>query len=565
MSEEHTSSMAQGPSIVVGVDFGTTFSGIAWAFNESVNEIEVMSTWPGGGNRTSVKAPSIISYGAQNSLWGYQVGPFTDAFRGIKLLLDEHQQTTYPPSLNSKILLQKYKINATQVTADYLQHVVRYAEEVLERRLGVPARAMNIRFVLTVPAVWSDKAKDSTLLAAVKAGISAQDISLVSEPEAAALYSLRAIQPNAIAKNDVFIVCDAGGGTVDLISYQIRELEPLALVEVVKGAGRICGSMLLDQRFERLLEQRMRPNGYATLTDKSKEAALTYWQDRVKPNFTGKFDDDFADVDYFIPIPGAQDDPSVPIEDGFFQLTSEDVTQIFEPIIQDVELLVAEQIKGIEKKQLSPKAILLVGGFGSSEFLFRRLQEANPTVTVMQPPDAWSAVVSGAVHRGLDGNRVESRIARRNYGIEYRTRYIDGVHQPQDKVWDDLEERYDVHGRMSWYIKKYSNLSENKPIKMPFYRAVQTTDTDGLVFIESLMFCNGDQAPEKKSNDTMRLCSLEADLSKIPQELFRKERNSQGVEYFEIHFDLVMIPTSASLLFELEFNGVPYGSVRSKY
>ncbi|RAL16833.1 Hsp70 family protein [Aspergillus homomorphus CBS 101889] len=552
--------MAQGPSVVVGVDFRDNLH-IAWALMDSEDEIEVLSTWPGGGNRTSVKVPSLIVYKNKVPSWGYQVGLYTEAFRGIKLLLDEDQETKYPPSLASKKLPTKYGKDVVQVIADYLRLIVKYAEEALERRLGVPSRVMDLRFVLTVPAVWSDKAKDGTLRAALKAGIAPQDISLVSEPEAAALYSLRAIQPNTIAKNDVFIVCDAGGGTVDLISYQIRNLEPLVLTEAVKGEGRICGSRLLDQRFARMLEERMGSKSYGSLSEKSRETALQYWQDRVKPNFTGKYDDDYADIDYFIQVPGAHDDSSVPIEDGFFQLTSEDVTSILEPIIKDVESLVAEQMEGIRKKELPAKAIILVGGFGASEFLFRRLQEANPTVTVMQPPNASS----GAVHRGRDGNQVESRIACRNYGIGYRTRYIEGKHNPDDKVWDELEERYQVESRMEWYIKKFSTLSENLPIKMPFYRTIRTTELHKLQFTDDLLFCNSDNAPETKNKEIMRLCTLEADLRDIPQELFVKKRNSQDAEYVEVHFDLVMIPTSASLLFELEFNGASYGSVRSKY
>lgn len=61
------------------------------------------------------------------------------------------------------------------------------------------------------------------------------------------------------------------------------------------------------------------------------------------------------------------------------------------------------------------------------------------------------------------------------------------------------------------------------------------------------------------------LCELESDLSKIPKELFEKKQNSKGVVFYEIHYELVMIPASASLIFELHFNGVSYGMVRSRY
>jgi len=69
-----------------------------------------------------------------------------------------------------------------------------------------------------VPAVWSDAAKDATLTAAKLAGMG-PELMMISEPEAAAVYTLQAIQPNYLKVGDNFVVVDAGGGTVDLISY----------------------------------------------------------------------------------------------------------------------------------------------------------------------------------------------------------------------------------------------------------------------------------------------------------------------------------------------------------
>ncbi|KAE8345475.1 hypothetical protein BDV24DRAFT_148082 [Aspergillus arachidicola] len=448
--------MARGPSIVVGLDFGTTFSGYA-----------KMNLFHYG---TSVKVPSVISYDGQRTYWGYQVRPFTEAFRGVKLLLDESQETKYTPSLALKALLVKHKTNAVQVMADYLQYLVEYAKSVLQRRFGIPAKDMDLQFTLTVPAVWSDTAKDRTMNAAIKANIRPQDVTLVSEPEAAALYTLRSIQGN---------------------SSSVR---------------RICGSMLLDQRFEELLRDRMGVN-YATLSSKSKEAALSYWQDRVKPNYTGKLDNDYADVDYFIPLPGVADDLTIPIEDGFFQLSSDDVEDIFEPIIHDVEELITEQVASITKRGFVTEAIVLVGGFGSSEYLLRRLQKENPTVTILN-------------------------------NIEYTL--ITGIQS--------------------------STIREDKPIKMDFYRTVRVRDAkESLSTLVNLYICNDTHAPKAKNNRIMKLCDLDSDLSQIPRRLFERKRNSQRVEYFKIPYKLVMTPTSASLLFELEFEGVSYGCVRSKY
>lgn len=68
----------------------------------------------------------------------------------------------------------------------------------------------KVEFVLTVPAVWSDSAKNATLQAAERAGMgNRHELKLISEPEAAAIYTLKAIQPNYLKVGDNFVVCDA--------------------------------------------------------------------------------------------------------------------------------------------------------------------------------------------------------------------------------------------------------------------------------------------------------------------------------------------------------------------
>jgi hypothetical protein len=53
------------------------------------------------------------------------------------------------------------------------------------------------------------------------------EIQVISEPEAAAVHNLQAIQRNYLSTGDNLVVCDAGGGTVDMIAYKIITLKPL--------------------------------------------------------------------------------------------------------------------------------------------------------------------------------------------------------------------------------------------------------------------------------------------------------------------------------------------------
>lgn len=61
-----------------------------------------------------------------------------------------------------------------------------------------------------------------------------------------------------LSVGDTFVVCDAGGGTVDLISYTIDQLHPVLQVkEAAPGSGGLCGSTYLNRRFQEFLESKL--------------------------------------------------------------------------------------------------------------------------------------------------------------------------------------------------------------------------------------------------------------------------------------------------------------------
>lgn len=66
---------------------------------------------------------------------------------------------------------------------------------------------------------------------------------------------------------------------------------------------------------------------------------------------------------------------------------------MFDPVIDRIVMLIAEQIEGVAELPGKNKvsAILLVGGFGSSEYLRRKI-EGNPIwegTDVIQPVNAY--------------------------------------------------------------------------------------------------------------------------------------------------------------------------------
>jgi hypothetical protein len=149
----------------------------------------------------------------QSIKWGFQFKPEETRLRCIKLFLDRNQKLPHFVSpLETAAQLRKYEKTVMEAVTDYLSMLYKHTMETLTRRYGETFMSMTkVQFVLTVPAVWSDSAKDATLKAAEKAGMgNRHDLKLISEPEAAAVYTLKAIQPNHLKIGDNFIVCDAG-------------------------------------------------------------------------------------------------------------------------------------------------------------------------------------------------------------------------------------------------------------------------------------------------------------------------------------------------------------------
>lgn len=63
-------------------------------------------------------------------------------------------------------------------------------------------------------------------------------VTMIKEPEAAALYILSS-NDHALQAGESFVVCDAGGGTLDLITYEVLDIKPrLELVELIPGSGK---------------------------------------------------------------------------------------------------------------------------------------------------------------------------------------------------------------------------------------------------------------------------------------------------------------------------------------
>lgn len=87
----------------------------------------------------------------------------------------------------------------------------------------------------------------------------------------------------------------------------------------------------------------------------------------------------------------------------------------------------------------------------------------------MQPRNAWTAVVRGAIIRGLQGDiaAVQSRLSRRYYGVVHDSSFDPEKHSESEKKWHELRCEWVVRNRMQWYIRRVNILPKQYMDTLP--------------------------------------------------------------------------------------------------
>ncbi|KAI8377729.1 uncharacterized protein BYT42DRAFT_571382 [Radiomyces spectabilis] len=457
--------------VVVGIDFGTTFSGCSYAFVQNDEVVDIVR-WPKQNNNVYPKTPTLNFYqnnSNQLTQWGNAArlemqrpsARNSVLLKQYKLYLDENIAKDLPPLPNG--------LTIVDAIADYLralhEHVVNELKKGFARNYG----QHQFRYCLTIPAMWSDRAKSTMREAAIKAGLITETdhrdrLMLTSEPEAAALYCEKKCEQFNLRHGDRFMICDAGGGTVDLIVFEIDERSGRKLRECTKGHGQSCGSVFLDRRMRKLLKKKFKEY-LSSIPASAFETMMDTFIDLIKPQFDGV-------EEQFISLPasmnlGSLDNPAIGLEDGTLCLTAAELKQeVFEPVIKEVLALIEDQLL----KAGTMQAIFLVGGFGSSNYLFERVQEEFATRVgfVAVPPRCELAVVRGAVYFGLNPRVVTTRIPRSWYGIDTTTSFEEGVDPPSYKlIRADGSVRCD--NRFSVYVRRGEALDIDNCVSKDFF------------------------------------------------------------------------------------------------
>uniref|UniRef100_A0A3Q3D9M3 Heat shock 70 kDa protein 12A n=1 Tax=Hippocampus comes TaxID=109280 RepID=A0A3Q3D9M3_HIPCM len=306
--------------VVVAIDFGTTSSGYAYAFTKEPECIHTMRRWEGGDPGVSnQKTPTTILLTPDRKFhsFGYAARDFYHDLDPSEskhwLYLEKFKMklhTTANLSINTDLQAANGKrVKALDIFAYALAFFKEQALKELSDQTGGEFDNNDVRWVITVPAIWKMPAKQFMREAAYKSGLVSRDnpeqLVIALEPEAASIYcrklrlhqmvdlSIQTTQNDfsptdnlgstmtqankehvrrnrqsrtflvenvvgelwsELEEGDRYVVVDCGGGTVDLTVHQIR-LPEGHLKELYKASGGPYGSLGIDYEFEKLLCQ----------------------------------------------------------------------------------------------------------------------------------------------------------------------------------------------------------------------------------------------------------------------------------------------------------------------
>ncbi|GIQ82268.1 heat shock protein 70 family protein [Kipferlia bialata] len=438
--------------LTVGIDFGTSHSGYAVSHVAKPEEVEAFYDWP-GQPAPYAKTLTALFYEQQPdgtykaTSWGFQawlrqreISCSTTSLyvSRFKLLLDECVAGGEVGLMSKERPLDIIRIppglTLESVIGDYLRYLKQSVETVIRKQYDGILTLDNVQWCLSVPAMWTDRAKARMRQAAYIAGmipdIDSHRLTFTLEPEAAAVYCSHNRSQYHFGKGQSFMVVDAGGGTVDLTVHKVTGSG--AMEEVTRGHGRSCGATYLDVEFLKFVRGKLGEEYYSEWCSKypSEMAVLMSSWEKCKRNFSGPEDESMfiaMPPKMYKRLPVGVEDRLTDEQDGYddcLVVTGPEAVAVFDPVVAKVLGCIEEQMKRLKEeggdtnRQL--KAMLLVGGFSASPYLIKRVREVfgDRSECIINPPQPGAAVVVGAVHYGSNPSVIKARISRFTYGFK---------------------------------------------------------------------------------------------------------------------------------------------------
>ncbi|CAB4375390.1 unnamed protein product [Rhizophagus irregularis] len=487
--------------VVVGLDFGTTFSGFTYCHVSDGNFV-TNDQWP--GELGQLKTNTVLQYNENYKKiesWGYPAL----SKRPNKKKGKRNKNEPRPVEL-FKLHLGKLPdnlkpglpFNYKRAITGYLRKIGKLIKETVKSHWdGIASNdddddssnnnddvnyndddddyvfnfLEKVLIIITVPAEYSEKDKGIMRECAHRAGLikerESKNLQITTEPEAAAIYCM----DNSLKAHDLntpgttFMIVDCGGGTVDLTTRKV--LEGKQLSEVTERAGDFCGSTFIDKEFLKALRKILGDRAIDLLRDNhygQMQYMIQEFGRHAKSPFSGdrsefkSYELDLEDV-----VPVVMDYVTKEVQDKMeetdwvIEFGYDDIKSMFDPIVERIINMIKMQLENCRE---TCSVMFLVGGFSQSKYLLKRVKQEFQEIqlqvkNISVPLHPIAAISRGAALYGLSMINSAPNLDRMNslkFVIEKRKlKYTYGIEISPD--WEDgdpIERRDD--GRIHKFL-----------------------------------------------------------------------------------------------------------------
>ncbi|KIL57175.1 hypothetical protein M378DRAFT_172045, partial [Amanita muscaria Koide BX008] len=462
---------------------------------------------------------------------------------------------------------------AVQVFADFLQYLFRSAkvfisdsESYIDPTFTWSSIERNITFVLTHPNAWEGKQQSQMREAAVAArlvdGSTAADrITFVTEGEAN-LYFCLDKNPELYQKSVGLLVADCGSTNIDLSAYS--QTEKGRYKEIASPDCLLQGSIFVTSRAREYFKGKFKDSQFGDDDDVEAMARAFDQPKGAKCTFRD------PDIPYFVKFGGWRDnDQKYGISNGKFKVEGPQVAKFFEPAVQDTIAGVINQCRNT-KDGVSIKYVLLVGGFGTSDYLYARLRDyfKSSGIVVLRPHNAHlnKAGADGSIFWYLD-RYVFTQVARFSYGdgaddspsdgSSTTRRFLKSMTKLLTGHADRLTKQPDFHG-IDHFVSEFGNLINRNPqaIKLHIEDWEQTLDPLLNVLNRLLVPSKIDSLKDGYCQQC-RFFQITSDTLTHFQTLRQKE-DPDVEKYLKLLEEIIRYGDAGN--FDMNFNGVVFGS-----
>ncbi|KAL5632499.1 hypothetical protein ACGC1H_005447 [Rhizoctonia solani] len=565
--------------ILIGIDIGTTYSGVSFAFLQKGSDqvIHRVTRWPGQeAHQQQSKIPTLIWYDTNQKAVAF----------GAEAQLDEVEEQAedecwslakhfklhlHPDDLKAKHDLKLDAlppgVNLEQIYSDFLRYLLKHTkayfeDRVLDGKYIWERYSPKMEVVVAHPNGWGLREQQFLRSATIAAGLAGEDtasskVRFVTEAEASVHFCIHhANVKNVLKPGTSFGVCDAGGSTVDSTMYMVVSESPLKIKEQRDSGCVQAGAIFVDYEMEKYLENTLQK---AELDAEDIEfytkTGVKDFESYAKRTFRSKT------AEYTVLVADSRfNKPKIETRRGRMIVHGSTIQRFFDKCITEIKQSVDQQMAGLNVPHL-----ILVGGFGENGYVRNELKkhyEPRGSKLVLSNESSAKAVADGAVIWGASCS-VVSRAPRYSFGIHQEVQYRPLIDDPAGrKPYTTLAGKIRVEGGWSEIVHKGKPI-DREAIYRQSYHFLYDTPTPRSFQVNLVAYSGYDEPEWLKDphgnylNGFHRVCALTANLKNARGAMVMRT-NPSGSKYWALGFSVCIRFSGTELESFLEWkeNGI---------